>query len=208
MKKDLKNLWLIISVAFILIFCFAIYTLAWKEPTAPPPGGNVAAPINTSDISQVKGGKLGIATDGVDPSYGLTVGNSSNNLGIKTTGDSLIENGNLTVGQNVYAQAFFYTSDIKLKKNIKPLSSQEMLHKIQFLQGVKFEWLDNEKSIGLVAQEVEKVFPELVFTNPTTGYKSVNYGILVVPLIEALKEQQKQIEVLHQEIEFLKNHCK
>lgn len=55
--------------------------------------------------------------------------------------------------------------------------------------------LSQEKQIGLIAQEVEKEFPELVSTD-NEGMKSVNYASMVAPLIEAVKEQQEQIENL------------
>jgi len=58
--------------------------------------------------------------------------------------------------------------------------------------------------VGLIAQDLEQVFPELVHTNPQTGLKSVQYGNLVAPLIEAIKEQQKMIETMKIEIEKLK----
>jgi hypothetical protein len=62
------------------------------------------------------------------------------------------------------------------------------------LNGIEFDWKENQKpSIGVIAQEVEKVFPSLV---KTAENKSVNYNGLVGVLIEAVKEQQKQIEEL------------
>ena len=124
MKKT-KTL-LILSVIFIdLAFCFL--ALAWTEPSLPPPQGNVPAPINVSGEGQVKlyeddthKGWLGIATDGYDPSYGLTVGNSTNQLGIKTSGDSYFEGdltirGNLklnNVADNIYFEAKNSTSQV------------------------------------------------------------------------------------------------
>lgn len=56
----------------------------------------------------------------------------------------------------------------------------------------------------MIAQEVEAVYPELVHTN-SAGYKSVEYGNLIAPLIEAVKSQQKEIKALRAEIETLKN---
>ena len=95
----------------------------------------------------------------------------------------------------VYAAAFWYTSDKSLKKDITPLENS--LEKVKQLEGVSFKWKDNEeKDIGLIAQDVEKIFPELVSTNKETGLKSVEYGKLTAILIEAIKEQQKQIDEL------------
>jgi hypothetical protein len=55
----------------------------------------------------------------------------------------------------------------------------------------------------VIAQEVEKVYPDIVHTNPNTGMKSVEYGNLVAPLIEAVKEQQKIIDAQKSQIEKL-----
>ena len=62
--------------------------------------------------------------------------------------------------------------------------------------------------IGFIAQEVEKVVPELVFTNPEDGYKGVNYDEMTAVLVEAIKEQQKVIEQLKAEVEELKSKVK
>lgn len=110
----------------------------------------------------------------------------------------------LEVNGNVKATAFYYSSDKTLKNNIQPLSGS--LNKILKLQGVSFDWKENNKSsIGLIAQDVEMVYPELVSTSKETGLKSVEYANLVAPLIESIKEQQRQIEELRAEIQELKN---
>ena len=81
---------------------------------------------------------------------------------------------------------FNTTSDERLKKNIKPLSGA--LEKVSKLSGVEFDWINTDKkSIGVIAQQVEEVVPELVHTN-SKGYKSVSYGNLAALLIEAIKE--------------------
>ena len=85
------------------------------------------------------------------------------------------------------------TSDINLKKDIEVVTSA--VEVISQLQGVKFSWKKNdEKSVGVIAQDVEKVLPELV--KGEEGDKSVNYSGLIGVLIEAIKEQQKQIDEL------------
>jgi hypothetical protein len=134
-----------------------------------------------------------------------TLGNSQifdngTSVGIGTTNPSTSYK--LDVNGNVRATAFYYTSDLALKTNIKPLENS--LAKILQLQGVCFNWKDSgETSIGLIAQEVEKIFPELVSGNE--GSKTVDYGKLVPVLIEAIKEQQNEIEKLKLEIEALKS---
>lgn len=121
---------------------------------------------------------------------------------------SLTTIGDLTVKTSVTSGAYYYISDERLKKNIKKLDSKSALDKIMKLDGVSFDWISQEvdsgTEIGLIAQNVEEVFPELVRTN-SDGFKSVEYGNLVAPLIEAVKEQQAQIDELRKEIEMLKN---
>ena len=125
---------------------------------------------------------------------------ANGNVGIGTTNPSE----RLEVNGNVKASAFWYSSDINLKQNIQNIPNA--LQKIQQLNGVYFQWKESGKDgVGVIAQDIEKVFPELVATDPNTGLKSVSYGNLVAPLIEAIKEQQKQIDELKAEIEVLKN---
>ncbi len=103
----------------------------------------------------------------------------------------------------INATSFYYASDKKLKKDIKTLSGLSIINK---LRGVSFNWKENSKpSVGLIAQEVEEVLPELVDLNPETGIKSVQYGNLVAPLIEAVKELSAKVNAQQAEIEALKN---
>jgi hypothetical protein len=94
-----------------------------------------------------------------------------------------------------------YPSDVRLKKDIEPLTSS--LNKVINLKGVSYLWKAEDRSrngfgkdrdIGLIAQDVEAVIPELVYTD-SKGYKSLSYDKLVPVLVEAIKEQQKTIEV-------------
>jgi hypothetical protein len=95
---------------------------------------------------------------------------------------------------------FNSTSDIKLKTNIKQVT--DALIKILKLKGVTFNWIEtNKPSVGVIAQDVEKVLPELVNQSDP---KSVNYDGLIGLVIEAIREQQEQINILKKEIERLK----
>ncbi len=95
---------------------------------------------------------------------------------------------------SVSAPSFLYSSDKSLKTNIVPIPNA--LERLQQLNGVSFNWKDTGRADdGLIAQDVEKVFPELVSTD-SAGLKSVEYGNLVGVLVEAIKEQQKQIDEL------------
>jgi hypothetical protein len=97
--------------------------------------------------------------------------------------------GNLTASGNITAQ-----SDRKAKKNI--LTIENALEKVLNLRGVTYNKIqDNSAGIGVIAQEVEQIIPEVVMDGKD-GFKSVAYGNMVGLLIEAIKEQQKQIEEL------------
>jgi hypothetical protein len=94
----------------------------------------------------------------------------------------------------VNAANFNTTSDATLKTNVETLSGS--LDAVKSLRGVSFDWLENGGSeIGVIAQEVEAVLPDVVSTNEE-GIKSVKYGNMVAVLIEAIKEQQAQIDEL------------
>jgi hypothetical protein len=99
--------------------------------------------------------------------------------------------GNWTATGNVTAY-----SDEKLKDNIEPIENP--IEKIKAIQGVTYNRNDiegNPRQTGVVAQQVERVLPEVVMTNDE-GIKTVAYGNMVGLLIEAIKEQQDEIERL------------
>jgi hypothetical protein len=96
--------------------------------------------------------------------------------------------GDLTAGGNITAN-----SDLNLKKDITTIT--DALQKVRDMRGVSFYWKESgRKCIGVIAQEVEMVLPELV--NETDGLRSVAYGNIIGLLIEAIKEQQLQIDEL------------
>jgi len=96
----------------------------------------------------------------------------------------------------ILASAFTVTSDRRLKKDIQQIN--EAVKKIKKINGVTFYYknkkFDQRHQVGVIAQDVKKVFPELVNTDKKTGFYNVNYAGLVAPLIEATKEQQDEIE--------------
>jgi histidyl-tRNA synthetase len=105
------------------------------------------------------------------------------------------------------------TSDISMKENITRIS--DAIDKVNKLRGVSFTWKDDPSQtiqIGMIAQEVEPIIPEIVFTNPVDGLKGINYSQATAILVEAIKEQQQQIESyksqlqsLHEEVEQIKS---
>ena len=112
----------------------------------------------------------------------------------------------LRVYGDIEASAYYYDSDQRLKTDITSIT--DPLNKILSLNGYMFTWKKTgKKDMGVIAQEVEKIFPEVVSTN-TEWYKSVEYGNLVAPLIEAVKELNAKVDQQAQEIEILKNMIK
>ena len=106
--------------------------------------------------------------------------------------------GDFTTGGNVIAN-----SDIKIKKNIRPI--ENALDKVNALRGVYFERVGTDiTNIGVIAQEVEQVIPELV--RESDGIKSVAYGNISALLIEAIKEQDKKIKELEEKLCQLKSN--
>ncbi|THB79718.1 MAG: tail fiber domain-containing protein [Desulfobacteraceae bacterium] len=88
-------------------------------------------------------------------------------------------------------------SDRRMKQNIRPLN--DAFVNIDRLRGVRFNWRDQHyggSAIGLVAQEIENVYPELVYTNPTDGYKGIRYPELTAVLLEAVKALKEKNSTL------------
>ena len=87
------------------------------------------------------------------------------------------------------------------------------LSNVMQMQGVTYDWkvkefpdkhFTNDQQVGFIAQELEQVYPEIVFAD-NDGYKSVDYSKLTPVLVEAIKEQQKIIDSQKKEIEGMKN---
>jgi hypothetical protein len=117
----------------------------------------------------------------------------SGNVGIGTTSpDSSYK---LDVNGYIRATGCNCDSDMRLKKNIEPI--EDPLDLVTQLRGVTYEWIDKSKGagrqLGVIAQEVEEIFPEVVHTD-SQGYKSVDYSKLVAPLIEAIKSLKSENE--------------
>ena len=127
-------------------------------------------------------------------SQGVGSGQAEHDLYI-AKGPSSSQATNLHVEGDVLA---FSASDKRLKNNISNISSP--IEKIKQINGVNFEWSDKQstysgKDVGVIAQEVEKVLPEVV-TEREDGHLAVKYEKIIPLLIEAIKDQQKEIEEL------------
>ncbi|MBK7627529.1 MAG: tail fiber domain-containing protein [Bacteroidales bacterium] len=120
---------------------------------------------------------------------------------------------NLYVSGLVYATGDFWTgSDIRLKQNVKSIDRDGVIDKVKEMDVIKYNYntesskgipSEENKYIGIIAQEIEKSFPELVRTDEK-GFKAVNYNGLTAVLLQAIKDQQKQIDLLKEEVEMLK----
>lgn len=107
----------------------------------------------------------------------------------------------LSVGGNVTAAGYYHSSDARLKEHVQTSPGLAIVEK---LRGVTFDWKkDGAPSAGVIAQEVEQVMPSAVKADEK-GMKTVEYDQLIAPLIESIKEQQKQIEALRHEVDSLK----
>lgn len=113
----------------------------------------------------------------------------------------------LHVNGRIKSNGINETSDVRLKKNFKPL--ENALEKTLRLEGVTYEWrtdefpdmkLESGVQMGLIAQEVEKVLPWIVSTD-NEGYKSMEYGHLVALLVEAIKDLNEEIKCKDQALE-------
>lgn len=178
-KKFKFPVYLIISILLTLGMTVSLQSLlaAWTAPTAVPPGNNIDAPLNVGSTAQAKNGNLAL-------------------------GQTSTSTYTLYVNGNSFSLTGFDSSDVRLKKNIFTLENS--LDKVLNLRGVSYEWdmdkYDNRgfeagKQIGVIAQELEQVFPELVKTDGQ-GFKAVSYDKLTAVLIEAIKAQQKEIDEL------------
>ena len=168
----------------------------------------------TSNIVQTTvSGNAGSVTNGVYTTGTQTIGGAksfSSAVNIDstvasttiTTGALIVDGGvgiagALNVGGDVVAYA---SSDERLKDNIELISNP--IEKVQSLKGVTWDWNSNADelqktlpNVGVIAQDVEKVLPQLVIDRDN-GFKGVDYAKLTGLLIEAIKDQQKQIDEL------------
>jgi hypothetical protein len=124
--------------------------------------------------------------------YGGNVG-----IGLTNPTEKLHVSGNILATGDINSN-----SDIKLKTNIKTLTNS--LNKVLQMRGVEFDRIDIEgkHQIGFIAQEIEKIVPDVV--SESNDIKSVSYGNITAILVEAIKEQQTQINTLKEQIESIK----
>ena len=154
---------------------------------------NIIFKTQDTELMRISGnGNIGVGT--TEPNAKLDV-NGSFNCSSMTAG---------TITCNtVNANTFNATSDVRFKSNITPIDNS--LEKISQLQGVTYIMNKDKKQIGFIAQDVEKIIPEVVFTdNSEEQYKSISYGNITALIVEALKELKDENNKLKQELHILK----
>ena len=123
-------------------------------------------------------------------------------LGVGTAASGVV--GEIRAANNITA---YYSSDVRLKKNIVPIEGA--LASMDKIRGVRFEWTDDyleqhggeddyfnrRHDVGVIAQELREVLPELVAERPD-GYLAVKYDRIVALLIQSVKELKEEINEL------------
>jgi hypothetical protein len=148
---------------------------------------------------------LTLNTSGIGLSGNTTFNNSGASTFTVTSNATSANTNNTIVSRNgaggfvagiVTATDFNSASDLKLKENIQVIENP--IDKVLQINGVSFDWKETGKSsMGVIAQDVEKVLPELV---NGTDSKTVNYNGLIGLLIEVVKEQQREINILKERL--------
>ena len=110
------------------------------------------------------------------------------------TGDQTIS-GNVIINGTMSATEIIETSSIRFKENVKPI--EQAYETISKLQGVTYNWKETGKEdIGFIAEEVDKILPQLVDKNEDGIVNGMNYSKLTALLVEVVKNQQNQIDEL------------
>jgi len=166
------------------------------------------AGITNSNIVQLEGVQhiTGAKTFSNSTTFSDTTASSSTTTGAVIVYGGVGIGGKMNVGGDITA---FATSDKRLKNNLEKIN--DPLDKLNKINGYTFDWIEKEgihsnkgHDIGVIAQEIEEVLPEVVVTREN-GYKAVRYEKIVPLLIETIKEQQKQINKLNDRLEKLEN---
>jgi hypothetical protein len=186
-------------------------------------------PQTSGDVNKESQGKIKGATivgGTVDKLERLIVtGETELGLGLQVTGESYMD-GSLTVSGSVLGSGpYIDISDKRFKRNIVRMESGEILEKISRLEGVSYE-LDrsrmkaqrrlgrggdnngdlNGREYGLIAQDVEKIFPQLVYTDED-GFKGLQYARFAPIFAEGLKQLTEEVRALQEDNKYMKGLC-
>jgi hypothetical protein len=156
-------------------------------------------------------GNLDIYNSGTGAIWLNQIGSGSINFATNNTYRGSFDNGgtfnvqnNINVTGDIYATSYTARSSIVFKKDIQPLEG--CLQNIQKLQGVSYKWKDTEiDDIGLIAEDVNKIYPTIVKKDEQDVPLGVDYGKLVAVLIEGIKQLTQRVEELENKITELTN---
>jgi hypothetical protein len=193
-----------------------IGTTTPKFPLTTNQGGTIATTILRLQNSYLDQGSYGIQLAGIDN------GINGHNLHIQARNTlsgafydiaEFHNNGELSISGTISASnGAWSSSDRRFKLNILPIDTALSL--INSINGVRYDWdrksfpernFSDTRQIGLIAQDVEKVLPELVHTD-SDGYKSLSYDKLTAVLVEAVKELKVENEKLRARVKALEDH--
>jgi hypothetical protein len=187
-------------------------------------GGSVYSIVSTGASHPLGAGSF-VIQDGLNSNYAFVLNSATADtylcvsadpgpavgIGYANVNTNLAGSQKLQVNGRVCSSGFDICSDLRYKTNI--ISISNALDAIRKLRGVTHYWnikdfpnnnFDETQQIGVIAQEVEKLFPQLVMTDKN-GYKTVDYARISPILIEALKELDDVVKKQNSEIENLKN---
>ena len=174
----------------------------WAAAGATVAGSNTQIQFNNSGTLGASAGlTFNNTTNSISVANSATI---SGGLGVGTAPSSTA--GEIRATNNITA---YYSSDARLKENVRPISNA--LEDLLKLRGVRFDWTDDfiqknggedgyfirKQDVGIIAQELEAVLPELV-VDREDGFKAVKYDRIVALLIEAVKELKAEVDLLKQ----------
>lgn len=176
------------------VYTVQIVNFGWLFATDPYPGGRCNFSESSDCVFSVT------VVDQIEDDMTIAVSNGRVGIGTIQPREKLE-----VVGNICYTGTIGACSDKRYKKDFASLENS--LDKVMQLNGLYYNWkqeqfpereFTDERQIGVIAQEVEALFPEIVLTGDD-GYKSVDYGKLTPILLEAIKEQQAIIEAMKTE---------
>jgi hypothetical protein len=113
----------------------------------------------------------------------------------------------LDVAGSIHGSSFPVSSDVRFKTDVRQLTG--VLERLEMIRGISFDWNERYESlgrstghreIGVIAQEVEAAFPELVTTWGEDDYRAVDYSRMTAVLVEAVKELKAENEALRERL--------
>ena len=149
--------------------------------------------IDGSSLTNINATNITLADESSDATcFPVFTTDATGNQAAKTDSSALTYNSSTGT---LSCTDFNTTSDINLKKDIEVISNANEI--LKQINGVNFTWSEtNKRSLGVIAQDVEKVLPQLVSERSDTGTKSVNYNGLIGVLIESVKDLSQRIKEL------------